>query len=106
MTFPLDHDVPVEAARLLAREGHTAIRVVEVLPPTAPDAEVFAHARSRGWLVITCNRHDFLPLAEATPRPGLVILVRRRTRHSECAHLLRLLRGSGESGLTGNVNFA
>ena len=106
MTFLLDHDVPVEAARLLNREGHTAIRIVECLPPTTPDPEVFAHARARGWLMVTCNRRDFLPLAGEGPHPGLVILIRRKTRQSECAHLLRLLRNAGESGLAENVNFA
>jgi hypothetical protein len=48
----------------------------------------------------------FLPLAGAGPHPGLVILIRRKTRQAECAHLLRLLRSAGESGLAGNVNFA
>lgn len=28
-----------------------------------------------------------------------------KTRRAECAHLLRLLRSAGESGLAGNVNF-
>jgi predicted nuclease of predicted toxin-antitoxin system len=106
MTFLLDHDVPVEAARLLHREGHTAVRVVECLSVTAPDAEVFSHAQAQGWITITCNRRDYLPLAESSPHPGLVILIRRKTRHAECARLLRLLRSSGESGLAGNVNFA
>jgi len=106
MTFLLDHDVPIEAARLLRHEGHTAIRIVECLPVTTPDAEVLAHARKQGWLTITCNRRDFLPLAAAGSHPGLIILVRRKTRQAECAHLLRLVRKAGESGLAGNVNFA
>ena len=106
MTFLLDHDVPIEAARLLRREGHTAVRIVECLPVTTPDADVFAHAKAQRWLTITCNRRDFLPLAEAGPHPVLILLIRRKTRQAECAHLLRLLRNAGESGLAGNVNFA
>ena len=106
MTFLLDHDVPIEAARLLRREGHTAIRIVECLPVTTPDPAVFAHAKAQGWLTLTCNRRDYLLLAKAGPHPGLIILIRRKTRHAECAHLLHLLRHAGESGLTGNVNFA
>jgi predicted nuclease of predicted toxin-antitoxin system len=106
MTFLLDHDVPIEAARLLRREGHTALRIVECLPVTTPDAGVFAHAKAEGWFTVTCNRRDFLPLAEAGPHPGLILLIRRKTRQAECAHLLRLLRNAGESGLAGNVNFA
>jgi len=106
VTFLLDHDVPIEAARLLRREGHTAIRIVERLLVTTSDSDVFAHAKSQGWLTITCNRRDFLPLAERGPHPGLIILIRRKTRQAECAHLLRLLRHAGESGLVGNVNFA
>ena len=106
MTFLLDHDVPIEAARLLRREGHTAIRIVECLPVTTPDPDVLAHAQAQGWITITCNRRDFLPLAGAGLHPGLIVLIRRKTRQAECAHLLRLLRSAGESGLTGNVNFA
>lgn len=106
MTFLLDHDVPIEAARLLRHEGHTPVRIIECLSVTTPDPEVFAHATSKGWLTITCNRRDFLPLAAAGPHPGLILLIRRKTRQAECAHLLRLLRNAGESGLTGNVNFA
>jgi hypothetical protein len=36
----------------------------------------------------------------------LIILIRRRTRHSECAHLSVLLQRTGEQGLRNNVNFA
>jgi hypothetical protein len=36
----------------------------------------------------------------------LIVLIRRRSRQAECAHLLTLLRGAGGDGLAGNVNFA
>ena len=34
------------------------------------------------------------------------ILIRRRTRQAECAHLLSLLRRADETGLIGNINLA
>ena len=106
MNFLLDHDVPVEAARLLRREGHEVSRLIEILPVTTLDPDVFAHAKTHGLVTVTCNRKDFLPLAKAGPHPGLIILIRRKTRQSECAHLLQLLRKAGDSGIGGNVNFA
>jgi predicted nuclease of predicted toxin-antitoxin system len=90
----------------LRREGHQASRLVEVLPVTALDPDVFAHAKARGLVTVTCNRKDFLPLVALGPHPGLIILIRRKTRQGECARLLRLLRRAGDSGITGNVNFA
>jgi predicted nuclease of predicted toxin-antitoxin system len=106
VNFLLDHDVPIEAARLLKREGHSVIRLIEVLPVTTLDADVFAYAKARGSVTVTCNRKDFLPLAQGGLQPGLIILIRRKTRQAECAHLLQLLRNAGESGISGNINFA
>ncbi len=106
MNFLLDHDVPIEAARLLKREGHSVFRLIEVLPVTTLDADVFAYAKVKGLVTVTCNRKDFLPLAQAGPQPGLIVLNRRKTRQLECAHLLQLLRNAGESGISGNINFA
>jgi predicted nuclease of predicted toxin-antitoxin system len=106
VNFLLDHDVPIEVARLLKREGHSVHRLIDVLPITTLDPEVFAHAKINGFVTVTCNRKDFLPLAESGPQPGLIVLIRRKTRQSECAHLLELLRRAGESGISGNINFA
>lgn len=106
MTFLLDHDVPVEVQRLLRREGHQAVRVVDCLAPRATDEEVFGLASERGWMLVTCNRGDFLSLAREQTHAGLVILIRRRSRLAECAAMLQLLRRAGESGLRGNINFA
>ncbi len=60
---------------------------------------------------MTCNRSHFLELAKLAiaggrPFAGLIILIRRRTRQAECAHLLSLLRRAGEAGLAGNINLA
>jgi predicted nuclease of predicted toxin-antitoxin system len=106
MIFLLDHDVPMEVAQVLRREGHEVHRLVDQLPITTSDSMVFDHARSNGWITVTCNRKDFLPLAASGPHAGLIILIRRRTRQSECGHILRLIRMAGETGLGGNVNYA
>jgi predicted nuclease of predicted toxin-antitoxin system len=39
--FFLDHDVPVEVARVLRHEGYEVIELREVLPVRASDVEVF-----------------------------------------------------------------
>jgi len=109
--FLLDHDVPDEAAQLLRYWGHDVKTLRESLPVTATDEEVFAHAQESRRVILSCNRDHFLALArQATDRQqpfaGLIILIRRRTRQAECAHLHALLRRAGDSGVEGNVNFA
>jgi predicted nuclease of predicted toxin-antitoxin system len=105
--FLLDHDVPVEIAHLLRYWEHNVTVLRAVLPATASDEEVFRHACSHGRILISCNRNHFLRLARhSRVHPGLIILIRRRTRHSECAHLSVLLQRAGEKGLRNNVNFA
>lgn len=106
MTFLLDHDVPADLARFVARAGYQAIRIVEVLPPTSSDATVLEYAAQHELILITCNRDDFLKLAAQKPHAGLVILIRRKTRQQEYAHLLTLFRKAGDAGLRGNINFA
>lgn len=113
MKFLLDHDVPDEIAQVLKYVGHEVTLVREALAASASDAAVFAFAQTHRLIIVTCNRGHFLALARAAfdaepPRPfsGLIILVRRRTRQAECAHLLALLRRAGESGLSGNINIA
>jgi predicted nuclease of predicted toxin-antitoxin system len=109
--FFLDHDVPAEAAQLLRHWGHEVTLLKEALPITAPDEEAFRYAREQGLVIISCNRSHFRALAEQAihselPFPGVIILLRRRSRQAECAHLLQLLRRAGETGLNGNINFA
>ncbi len=111
MRFLLDHDVPGDVAHLLRYWGHEVTVLRGVLPITTPDEEVFAHAQREGLTLISCNRAHFLVLAERAIQTqaafaGLIILIRRRSRQAECAQLLRLLRQAGESGLSGNLNFA
>lgn len=76
-----------------------------------PDEKVFAWAQREMRVIVSCNRNHFLGLARdaiqrTQPFSGLIILIRRRTRQSECAHLLTLLRRAGGSGIKGNINFA
>jgi hypothetical protein len=109
--FFLDHDVPDEVYQLLLYWKHDVHRLRDTLPGITPDPKVFAHAQEQAQIIVTCNRGHFLALAkqaiaEARSFAGLIILIRRRTRQAECAHLLSLIRRAGESGLTGNINLA
>jgi len=111
MQFLLDHDVPAQVGHLLHHWGHQVTLLKDVLPITASDEEVFQHVQAERIKIITCNRDHFLAQAEQaiqskTPFAGLVILIRRRSRQLECAHLLQLIRKAGEAGLSGNINFA
>ena len=106
MQFLLDHDVPVEIARVLRQAGHEVVTVEEALTPVARDAEVFDYAAQESLLLVTCNRDDFLELAKDRTHAGLIILIRRRTRIAECASLIRLVERAKEQGIAGNVNFA
>jgi hypothetical protein len=76
------------------------------LARTTDDLAALRYAASRGMVVITCNRRDFLRLTETEPHVGLVVLVRRRSRVAECAAMLRLIERAGESGIRNNINFA
>ena len=107
MKFFLDHDVPGDIALLLRYWRHEATVLRDVLPVAAPDEEAFAYARAHAMITITCNRDDFLALAAQYPEhPGLIILVRRRSRQMETSRMLTLLKNAGEQGLANNINFA
>jgi predicted nuclease of predicted toxin-antitoxin system len=104
--FFFDHDVPADAARVLRQEGHDVVELRDVLPIDSTDRDVLMCARQQGRLLVTCNRDDFLHLVQIDGSPGLIVLIRRRTRQAECAHLLALIERAGDAGLAGNVNFA
>ena len=80
--------------------------VAGALGTRTEDADIWGQAVHLKAIVVTCNRQDFLELAEHEPATGLIILNRRRTRQSECSHLLRLLETAGKQGLERNINFA
>jgi len=77
-----------------------------VLARTTSDTDILGYAFRKNLLVITCNRDDFLALAQSVPHRGIIILIRRRSRAAERAALLRLLERAGPTGLADNINFA
>jgi predicted nuclease of predicted toxin-antitoxin system len=106
VTFFLDQDVPDDLARWLRHRSQTVTCLREVLPVTTPDAEVLLYAHAYGAVFVTCNRDDFLALRPEGEHPGIVILIRRRTRQAEIAGFQALLAGAGDQGLANNINFA
>ncbi len=107
MKFLCDHDVAADVARVLRARGYAVAELRDELPPDTTDAAVWAHAREQNSIVITCNRADFLALAQSSEtHPGLILLFRRRTHQAEAGRLLALLASAGEQGLLNNVNFA
>jgi predicted nuclease of predicted toxin-antitoxin system len=104
--FLLDHDVPEDLTYLLRELEHEVVRLRDVLPPDVTDAAVLQFAYEHGALLMTCNRDDFLKLADTQPHHGLIVVIRRKSRARERASLLRLLERAGEVGLHGNINFA
>ena len=106
MKFLLDHDVPDDLAYSLETLGHQVVHLRDVLSVTTEDEDVLRYAASHDHILITCNRDDFLELAQDIPHGGIIILVRRKNRIVERVALVRLLDRADESGLRGNINFA
>lgn len=106
MKFLLDHDVPDDVVYSLVALGHDVQKLRDVLPATAADEEVLHMAAEQSRILITCNRDDFLAMAQRVPHAGIVVLVRRRSRALERAALVQLLDKAGEAGILGNINFA
>lgn len=106
MKFLLDHDVPDDLSFLLIQLGHDVTLLRQALPADSPDEEVLEFAYQGGFVLVTCNRDDFLQLAQSRPHHGIVIVIRRRTRAAERAAFFSLLERAGEAGLRANINFA
>ena len=104
MKFLLDHDVPDDMAYGLTAMGHGVFKVRELIDPQTTDDVVLSFAGEHDYVLITCNRDDFLAAARVIPHAGLIILIRRRVR--ERVALLRLLDRAGEDGIRKNTNFA
>ena len=77
-----------------------------MLPVTATDSEALAWARAQDAILVSCNRRDVLALRPEGEHPGIVVLVRRRTRQAEIAAMQKLLTGAGLQGPANNINFA
>lgn len=106
MKFLLDHDVPEDLSYLLEQLGHEVTLSRKALPADASDEAVLQCAHKHGYVLLTCNRDDFLELATKQPHHGIVVVIRRRTRAAERAALFRLLERAATTGLQNNVNFA
>ena len=106
MTFFLDHDVPHDLTYCLRTLGHEVVVLREVLPVRTDDATVLRYAAERGYVVITCNREDFVAEAQNVAHAGIILVFRRKTRAGERAALIKLLDRAGEAGIVGNINFA
>jgi predicted nuclease of predicted toxin-antitoxin system len=106
VNFLLDHDVPDDVVYSLLALGHEVHKLRDVLPAIAPDEQVLRAAAARNNVLITCNRDDFLGLAQRMLHAGIIILVRRRSRALERAALVQLLDNAGEAGIRANINFA
>ncbi len=107
MIFFFDHDVPEDAAFALEAMGHRAVQLRQVLPTTTTDDEVvFRYANANDYLLVTCNRDDFLSLIGDVPFSGLIVLVRRPRRALERAALVQPIERVGEAGLRGAIHFA
>jgi len=104
--FLLDHDVPEDLTYLLHELGHEVLRLRDVLPQETVDPVVLQFALEHDCLLVTCNRDDFIELAKRQAHRGIVVVIRRKTRAAERAALFLLLERAGETGLTGNINFA
>lgn len=106
MKFLLDHDVPDDLRYLLEQLGHGVTVLRSALPRETPDDAILRFAFENACVLLTCNRDDFLRLAETMPHCGIVIVIRRRTRADERVALFRLLDRAGEAGIWKNINFA
>lgn len=106
MTFLLDHDVPDDLSYSLQTLGHGVVHLRNILPITAEDETVLHFAAKNSYVLITCNRDDYLKLASHISHYGIVILIRRKTRAAERAALVQLLDRARETGLVHNINFA
>ena len=106
MTFFLDQDVSDDLAHWFRHRGLSVTCLREVLPTTTTDSDAWQWARAHSAVFVSCNRNDVLALQLEGEHPGIVILVRRRTRQAEIAAMQKLLAGAGEQGLANNINFA
>ena len=86
--------------------GHEVFKLRELINPQTTDEEVLRFAAKNNYVLITCNRDDFLTAAQKISHAGLIILIRRSARVRERVALLRLLDKAGEQGIRENINFA
>lgn len=83
MKFLFDHDVPDDMTYGLTALGHEVFKLRELIDPQTEDEEVLRFAAKSDYVLITCNRDDFLAAARKISHAGLIILIRRRARVRE-----------------------
>jgi predicted nuclease of predicted toxin-antitoxin system len=92
--FLFDDDVPDDLSYLLRQLGHEVSLLRQILPKDASDPTVFQFAYNNDFLLVTCNRDDFVDLAKRNPYHGIIIVIRRKTltrngrRYSDCWNAL------------------
>ena len=86
--------------------GPEVFKPRELIDPQTTDEELLRFAAKNNYVLITCNRDDFLSAARKISHAGLIILIRRGARVRERVALLRLLDRAGEDGIRENINFA
>jgi predicted nuclease of predicted toxin-antitoxin system len=106
MTFLLDHDAPDDLTYSLRALGHEVVLLRDVMPVRTDDTTVLRYAIERGYVIITCNREDFMAEAQNIEHAGIILVFRRKTRVAERAALITLLDRAGEAGIADNINFA
>jgi len=72
--FLFDHDVPDELSYLLQQLGHDVSLLRQFLPRDASDPEVLQLEYENDFLLVTCNRDDFVELAKVNPHHGSSLL--------------------------------
>lgn len=98
--------MPDGLSYILAQLGHQVTLLRSVLPGDSSDHLVLQYAYEQEFVLLTCNRDDFLQLAQTMPHHGIIIVIRRRTRAEERASLFRLLELAGQPGIQNNITFA
>lgn len=86
MRFLLDEMLPPAAADALRSLGHEAVSVRDLGLASTPDASVLDAAVAGGWVVVTENAADFVPLIDGILGSGgpatQVVVVHRGRRPS------------------------
>ena len=85
---------------------HEVTLLRKAIPGDSSYSAVLEFAYHSNFIILTCNRDDFLHLAATKPHRGVLIVIRRRTRGKERAALLSLIERACESGPKHNINFA
>ena len=106
MNFLLDHDVPDDIGFCLGALGHRVCKLRECTPRDTADDQVLRLAVERSNVLVTCNRDDFLTLAETAEHRGIIVLIRRRSPVVERAAIIRLLDSAGPQGIEVNITVA